>query len=149
MVNRNGGPLYTDPNYIMLGFGVSPDSLRAPLEYDRDLPLNLKERQLEYFNRCLDLCAERGFRVVLVTHFYPHGSDHARHAAFVRSIQGLLNERVSRGHDKVEWLDFAYDHTASDMDHFSDYNHLNAAGARIFNERLLDTLVSSGYLPAR
>lgn len=149
MMNRNGPPLYADPDYITAGFAVAQDSLHTPQNYDQGLALDLNERQLEYLTRCLDLCAERGLRVVLTTHFYPHGSDRTRHAAFVRSIQSLIHRHTSTGRGKVEWLDLAFDHSADDMDHFSDHNHLNAAGARIFNELLIDTLVARGYLPRR
>lgn len=149
LMNRNGPPLYADPDYISAGFAVQRDSLKKPLMYDQGLPLELNERQLEYFNRCLQLCAERGLRVILVTHFYPHGSDRLRHASFVRSIHSLLGTNAHQDHAPLEWLDFAYDHPADDMDHFSDHNHLNAAGARIFNEMLVDSLIARGYLPRR
>ncbi len=103
----------------------------------------MRPAQKEYFIRTLELCAERGLPVVLVSHFSPHQSDRARHAAFARYV-----DSVARAHD-VRYLDFAYTHTLSDTDHFYDHNHLNEAGANIFNERLVDSLAKHGLLPMR
>jgi|GEM_PF-777146 len=151
MMNKSGAPMYADPDYKVAGFAVRADSLHAPINYDVGLALKLDERQKASFARCLDLCAERDLRLVLVTHFYPHRSDKARHAAFAAFVDSVITlhnagaERPAR----VEWYDFAYAHDASDVDHFSDHNHLNAAGARIFNTLLIDSLVSAGHLPSR
>lgn len=143
MMNRNGPPLYGDKHYRGLGFSVKPDSLTHAVAYDRGRPLVLAPKQLRYLGRCMDLCAARGITVVLSTHYYPHGSDHARHAAFAHAIDSL-----TAGRD-VRWFDLAYAHQLSDTDHFSDRNHLNAAGARAFTAQLLDSLVTDGYLKKR
>jgi hypothetical protein len=147
MMNKNGPSMWADPDYKAAGSAIKADSTRKDVKYDVGRKLRLNERQKECFVKCLDLCAERGIRVVLSTHCYPHQSDHVRHAAFAAFVDSVL---ATRGPDEdLRWLDFAYDHDLNDHDHFFDHNHLNAAGARIFNERLVDSLVANGYLPRR
>ncbi len=143
LMNSKGPAMYGDPNYKGDGFSVKPDSLHEPVRYDIGRPLELDEAQTRWFGKCLDLCARRGIRVVLTTHFYPHQSDHERHAAFVAFVDSTI------AHRGLHYFDFAYAHTLSDTDHFSDRNHMNEAGARIFNERLVDSLVTRGYLSGR
>lgn len=142
MLTKNEPPKYTDKNYVTRGFAVEPDSARGKrIRYDVGKPYRLDHRQLERFISLLDLCKKRGVPVVLTTHFYPHQSDRAKHAAFKTAINMAI---AGRG---LRWYDLAYAHGLSDEDHFVDHNHMNAAGARIFNERLLDSLQVGGYLP--
>lgn len=141
MMNKGTPARYGDKDYKGAGFSVKADSLKGPVHYDTGRPLRLHPKQLRYFQRCMDLCAERGITLVLATHFYPHASDRARHAVFVHAIDSVLTGR------EVRWFDLSYAHRLSDRDHFSDRNHLNAAGARIFTDRLLDSLGTNGYLP--
>lgn len=143
MLSKGDRPQYGDPDYKGAGFSVKSDSLKRPVTYDTGRPLQLVPKQLRYFQRCVDLCAERGITLVLSTHCYPQASDHARHAAFVHAIDSVL-----AGKD-LRWFDLSYAHHLNDRDHFSDRNHLNAAGARIFTARLLDSLGTRGYLPHR
>ncbi len=143
MLNKNGPPMYSDPNYKRRGFAVKRDSVRKEIHYDRGRPLRLNAVQLKEFQRCLELCKERGLLVVLATHFYPHQSDRARHLAFAHAIDSLITGR------NVRWIDLSYAHSMSDRDHFSDHNHMNEAGARVFNERLIDSLETLGYLRRR
>ena len=141
MLNKQGPVMYKDPNYKGNGFAIKADSVKRKITYETGKTLKLNDRQKEYFIKCLDLCAERGIRVVLATHFYPHQSDLKRHIALKRWVDSVIADRP------VSWLDFAYTHTLSDTNHFCDHNHMNEAGARIFNERLLDSLEARGYLP--
>jgi hypothetical protein len=134
MMTRSDTPVYKDPSYKGRGFAVKPDSIRKPVRYDVGRPLRLHARQLQRFADCLDLCHERGIPVVLSTHFYPNQSDHARHAAFARVIDSIIAGR------DVPYYDLAYSHQLSDTNHFCDHNHLNEAGARIFTDRLIDSL---------
>ncbi|MEO8590089.1 MAG: hypothetical protein ABI432_12005 [Flavobacteriales bacterium] len=151
MMNKNGPAMYKDPTYTGSGFAAKPDSVHGTIHYDVGRPLVLDDRQKEYFEKCLDLCAQRGLRVVLVTHYYPHQSDSVRHDKFRAYVNGVIADFNAKatGTGRLHWFDFAYTHHASDTDHFFDYSHVNAAGARLFSEQLLDSLVSSGYLPTR
>ncbi len=141
MLNKQGAVMYKDPNYKGNGFAIKADSVKKKITYEKGKILRLNDRQKEYFVKCLDLCAERGISVVLATHFYPHQSDQQRHLDLKRWVDPLIADRG------ILWLDFSYSHTMSDTNHFCDHNHMNEAGARIFNERLLDSLEAKGYLP--
>lgn len=145
MMNENGPSMWADPDYKGAGFAIKADSTRKDVQYDRGRKLQLNDRQEEYFAKCLDLCEKRGIRVVLSTHFAPHQSDPARHASFATFVDSVLSTREPE--EKLRWLDFSADHDLDDHAHFCDHNHLNEAGARIFNERLIDSLVVNGYLP--
>ena len=141
MMNKQGPVMYKDANYKMNGFSVKVDSVKKKIDFSKHVPLKLNERQQEYLMKCLDLCADRGIRVVLCTHFYPHQSDHLRFADLKHWVDSAITDRG------IAWLDFAYAHALSDTNHFYDHNHMNEAGARIFTERLLDSLEAKGYLP--
>lgn len=147
MMNKNGPSMWADPDYKGAGFAIKPDSARTSVKYDLGRKLRLNARQTEYFIKCLDLCKERGVRAVLCTHFAPHQSDHSRHAAFAMFVDSVLTTRDPA--EDLRWLDFSYDHDMDDHAHFCDHNHLNEAGARIFNARLVDSLVAKGYLRQR
>lgn len=147
MMDRNGPAMWQDPDYKGAGFAIKADSARRDVKYDLGRKFRVNERQVAYFVKCLDLCQARGIRVVLTTHCYPRQSDHARHAAFAAVIDSVLSTRPET--EGLRWLDFAYDHDLDDRDHFCDHNHLNEAGARIFNDRLVDSLTALGYLPKR
>jgi len=127
-------------DYAMGGFAERNDSVKTTPHYDLGRPLVLDPRQVDYFKRCIQYCSAQKIPMVLVTHFFPHASDHARHAAFHAFVDSII---ASAG---LRYLDFAYDHTLSDTDNFYDHNHMNQSGVRIFNERLLDSLESQGYL---
>ena len=147
MMNKNGPSMWADPDYKGAGFAIKADSTGKGVKYDAGRKLRLNARQKEYFVKCLDLCEERGIRVVLSTHFAPHQSDQARHSAFATFLDSVLAGRDPD--DRLRWFDFSYDHDLDDHAHFCDHNHLNEAGARIFNERLVDSLVAEGFLPQR
>lgn len=145
MMGKGFAAPWTDPSYSGRGAAISPDSTSADVRYPKYRPFKLNERQLDRFLACLDLCAERGQRVVLCSHFYPVQGERARHAEFKAMMDSVLAGRPER----PLWIDFADAPGLDDHDHYCDHNHLNAAGARIFTDRLVDSLVAHGQLPAR
>lgn len=144
MMDKGSLASWTHDEYVGNGAAISPDSARANVTYPKPRPFHLNERQLERFLACLDLCAERGQRVVLCSHFYPRQGELARHAVFKAMMDSILAQRAER----PEWFDFADTPGINDRDHFCDHNHLNAAGSRLFTGQLVDSLVAHGYLPA-
>jgi hypothetical protein len=133
-------PLWVDTTYVGDGYARTTDSLKSKVRYDPGRPLKVRHDQLAYLAKIIALCKERGIRLALTTHFYPSGSSPQRHAPFKAQMDSLL---TGTG---VPYFDFSYDHHVSDHDHFFDANHLNAAGVRIFNERLLDSLEARGWM---
>ncbi len=144
MLDKGSPASWEHKQYIGNGAAISPDSARTDLKYPAARPFHLDQRQLERFIDCLDLCAERGIRVVLCSHFYPRQGGFARHEAFRTMLDSVLALRPQR----PEWFDFAETPGVDDHDHFCDHNHLNEAGARLFGGMLVDSLVVHGYLPA-
>lgn len=147
MLDKGGPASWEHKHYVGNGAAISPDSTRADLKYPGLRPFHVDERQLERFIDCLDLCAERGIRVVLCSHFYPRRIGLARHTAFAALVDSVLAERPVA--ERPHWFDFAGTPGIDDHAHFCDHNHLNEAGARIFTGRLVDSLVAKGYLPSQ
>lgn len=101
--------------------------------------LSLEPDQLEYVQEVMQLCQERGIRVVGTSHFtlLVH---RGLQAAFASQIRKAL---AGSG---VQYLDFASAKGSTDMDNYGDEHHLNAPGARLFTGQLVDSLESIGYL---
>ncbi len=147
MMDKGAPASWEHRQYIGNGAAISTDSADASVKYPGPRPFEMNDRQLERFLSCLDLCAERGLRVVLCSHFYPQQGELRRHAAFVSTMDSILAERYPAG--RPAWFDFADTPGINDQDHFCDHNHLNAAGARIFGNMLVDSLIAGGHLPSR
>jgi hypothetical protein len=145
MLDKGSPPSWAHKEYIGNGAAISPDSALTTVKYPKPRGFQMNHRQLDRFLDCLDLCRERGIRVVLASHFYPQQGELARHAAFKTMMDSVL---LQRGHD-LDWFDLAETPGIDDHDHFCDHNHLNEAGARLFGEMLVDSLVAHGYLTRR
>jgi len=140
---KGQGPMFMDSTYRGAGFATRKARAPADVRYDVGRPFRMNPMQRRYFQACIELCRTRGVRLVLTTHFFPHQSDTAKHALFHHFVDSTAKVHGLR------YFDFAYSHQLSDTDHFCDHNHLNEEGARIFNERLVDSLIANGYLPPR
>lgn len=129
------GPDLTDSTYRSGGFAERTDSLKTPISRKHGSASPSRPEQVRFLGKCLELCKERGIRVVLVTHYYPQSSNRKAHTAFRATIDSV------RAPFKVPYLDLAYAHQLDDQDHFYDHNHLNLAGVRLFNEALIPLLL--------
>ncbi len=146
MLDKGSPPSWSHTEYVGNGAAISPDSALASVQYPQARPFHLDERQFDRFLDCLDLCEKRGIRVVLSSHFYPEQGERARHRIFRTMADSALAQRPAA--TRPRWFDFAETPGIDDHDHFCDHNHLNAAGARLFGDMLMDSLVAHGYLPA-
>ncbi|MCB0794007.1 MAG: hypothetical protein KDB88_04650 [Flavobacteriales bacterium] len=135
-------PMYSDSNYRQGGAVILADSVKKELHYQVGKPLDLNPVQMNYLRKIFALCTERKIPLVLVNHYFPKASDREKHRAFNDRLQ---REMAPFG---LKYFDLAYDHQLDDRDHFYDHNHLNAAGARIFNAQLIDLLERDGVLKA-
>jgi hypothetical protein len=143
MLDRGAPMAWTLRDYVGRGAVMTPDSARVGVKYPRPRPFRMDARQLEKFLECLDLCTERGIRVVLSSHYYPHQGERARHRRFRYELDSVL---VHRGVPAPPWIDLAEAQGIDDHDHFCDHNHLNAAGARRFTDQLIDSLEVRGLI---
>lgn len=121
------------------GFISNPDSIGAT-----ELPAKrwkaLSDMQMGYFNKCLELCHELGIPVVIVNHYERSPFRGAYHRRFVSYMNSVVNSA------NVQYLDFAESEAIEDDNWFEDEDHLNSAGAKIFSQQLVDSLLSLGYL---
>ncbi|MCC7501225.1 MAG: hypothetical protein IT229_01765 [Flavobacteriales bacterium] len=129
------GPDFVDSTYRSGGFAERTDSLRTPISRKLHSASPGRPEQLRFLGKCLELCKERGIRVVLVTHYYPQTSDRTAHRVFRVTIDSI------RAPFEVPYLDLAYAHQLDDQNHFYDHNHLNLAGVRLFNEALIPLIL--------
>lgn len=143
MLDKGSPPAWVLRDYVGRGAAISPDSARAGVKYPRPRPFHMDARQLEKFLDCLDLCADRGIRVVLSSHYYPQQGERLRHRRFRHELDSVL---AHRQRPAPLWVDLAETPGIDDHDHFCDHNHLNAAGARRFSEQLIDSLEAHGLL---
>jgi hypothetical protein len=79
--------------------------------------------------------------LVFVSHPQPKTKSFmAFHAKFREFISPILNKY------RINYFDYNSDHSLETRIHFADANHLNQAGVSIFNQRLIDDLISTGLL---
>lgn len=129
-----------DPKYMALGFAPHRDSIKtmagAP---SGKLPV-LDRRQKRCFKDLLDLCQERGIKVVVSSHFARSNRRAAYHVPLATYIKHTLSG------SGMPYLDFTDAPHIDDRNWFADENHLNLTGADIFTRQLVDSLESLGYL---
>lgn len=133
--------LYGDSTYVSGGFAECDDSLRTVPHYDMGRPWRPNADQINYFGRCIRYCAQQHIPLILVSHYYPHASDHARHAVFHAFVDSVIVGT------NVRYLDLSYAHHADDLNNFYDHNHLNSSGVALFNAQLIDSLQARGQVP--
>lgn len=141
LIGTNERPLPADTT-CRSGYCPQPDSLHRAVQPVPPRAFTPLPHQLEHFRRMLALADERGIPTVLVTHYLHGSSDRALHEAFHRQVMEEL-----RAYPHIRYIDLAYGHAADDRHHFHDQGHLNQAGVDLFNDQLMDSLVTLGLLP--
>ena len=139
LLARHAKPFYTDKEYLGLGYAPYLDSMRTTAGPPGAAPTRLDPRQQHFFEACLRLCQERGIRVVVSSHFARRNARDTYHAPLAKYIGQALHGTG------IPYLDFTNAVGIEDLDWFSDKNHLNAAGAKIFTEQLVDSLEVRDY----
>jgi hypothetical protein len=133
-------PLYMDKEYRGLGFVPRRDTLRKePRPMSAPDPA-MAGKQWKHFKAAIALCRERGIRVVVTSHWALPARGGEVHSTFVHQVRQALQ---GTGIPYVDLTDAA---GSTDMDHYADDNHLNAAGAALFTAQLVDSLERRGYL---
>jgi hypothetical protein len=98
--------------------------------------------KLDALKQIIELCKEKGIRLVLVNspYFNPDSNNHILRTDYYKnSIDFILQEQI-------EFYDFKFDHGFEGrMDLFADVSHLNDSGARIFTSCLAEKLNKKGY----
>ncbi len=133
-------PFYLAPHPVRSGFLAMPDTMDKPMTPVLDSAIAIEPRQRDFFAKCVQLCRERGIRMAVSQHQARKGTNPDRHATFARCINDALDRTG------IPFLDFTFAPGMDDRTNFADNNHLNAAGAQIFTEQLVDSLKKLGYL---
>ncbi len=141
MLSDRSEPFYSNPSYAGLGFCRHPDSVGTEAPAPKVDQRPFIARQSQFFAECIRLCRERGIPVVVASHYARRNRRGIAHTKLTQLVDSTLQGTG------IPYLDFTEMPGIDDRNWFADHNHLNAAGARIFTEQLVDTLESLGYLP--
>lgn len=140
MVTKGRAPFYTDPDYRSQGFVLDPDSVGTEVEAPVEKQVKIPERQRYFFEACVQLCRERGIRLVVSSHYARREWRGMSHVVLARYMGGVL---AGTG---IPYLDYTNTPGIEDRYWFIDHNHLNGTGARIFTGQLVDSLENLGIL---
>ncbi|MBS1938696.1 MAG: hypothetical protein JSS84_12895 [Bacteroidetes bacterium] len=140
LLARPERPLYGSPLYKGLGFCTTGDSIKTEAGPPPADPMPLRADQKHFTEQIIRLCSERGIKLVLSSHFERRDKRGRAHEGMLRYLPKAL---AGSG---IPYLDFTNAPGIDDRNWFEDNNHLNATGARIFTEQLVDTLEALGYL---
>lgn len=143
MLTRQDTPYYKAPDYQGLGFCSIADSIKAEAPPPSGEPIVLPPRQRQYFQACVQLCKERGIRLVVTSHY-----ERRDHRGDAQKVMAAYMDSVLSG-TGIPYLDFTNSPITDERNWFADGNHLNTTGARIFTGHLVDSLESMGILHRR
>ena len=138
--NPNMGDYYEDLDYHGLGYAYNTDSVKKAEGIYNDTTIQISPMQRRYFAQCVELCRERGIRMVVSSHYGRAAWNRTRHAKFAAFIDSTL---AGTG---IPYIDYTFEPGIDDLNNFADLSHLNDAGAQIFTGHLVDSLGSLGYL---
>ncbi len=142
LMARYKEPYYRSGWYRGAGFAPQVDSVGTQAGRPGP-PKAFEPVQLERLAAIINLCQERGIRLVLTSHYARGNMRGVYHRPLVQHLDSLL-----AGTD-IPYLDFTEVPGIDERNWFADHNHLNITGAKIFTGQLVDSLEALGYLPVR
>jgi len=133
--DRDTAPLYYDEEYKFNGYVENADSIHDMPDFKKiGTEWKPKPHQQAAFEDLLLWLEERKIKAILVAHPLPVETQRSEYSGFrnyVDSINGIGEEQ------RFQFYDYTFTHQLETQYHFSDYNHLNAAGTVFFNDWLL------------
>lgn len=90
---------------------------------------------INYIQKIIDLCRSKNINFVLLT--VPHYCE-IYNAFNMDSVKNILPQLVQK--NKIRYINYEGDELENKKELFYDYNHLNEKGAKIFTNRLKDSL---------
>lgn len=99
--------------------------------------------EIEYFEKILDLCKEKGIPVLLISYPYP---DYANDHMFVNSLFQIAAEHGVSG---INYNDPSLRFGLRYSSHFADWQHLNIKGSTNFSRQLAKDIKSLYDIPDR
>lgn len=140
MLALRDSALYTSGEYRGRGFSTFRDSSKVDVWDPDTARVEIPVEQQRAFEGCIRLCRERGIRLVAVSSFA-----RSNHVGKTHELMRSYMDSVQARHG-IPYIDFSTAPGIEDYNWFYDSGHLNSTGARIFSERLVDSLEARGFL---
>jgi hypothetical protein len=140
-------PYFSKEDYSGKGYSEKGDSLSKQQQNDffakkklKHKKLEIDDEQIDYFNKIVDLCAEKHIKVAFVYSPVSYFYDYSIHHDFV----GKLKPTIEKNH--LPFFDLSKCDSINTAYHFYDDSHLNSAGVAIFNHALINELQRNNLL---
>ena len=127
-------------SYIYGGYCERKDSPKS-IKFKKFGDVKIADIQIEYLQKIINYVQERGSEIMLVMHPLP--KELLANVSNYREVSGQFNTLAET--NNIMYFDFNEFMELETYRHFKDDNHLNAAGVKIFNEALIDTLYQRKY----
>ncbi len=126
--------------YIYGGYCERKDS-PVKIKFKNFGQVKVASIQVEYLEKIIHFLQERGSTMLLVIHPLPKEllMNVANYPEVSQQFYALAEKH------NIAYFDFNEYMELETYRHFKDDNHLNAAGVKIFNDALIDTLFQKGY----
>lgn len=146
-LTEKDAPYFSKKDYSGNGFSINTDSLPKKLlnalnkfHQPKKAQLDIDDRAMDCFESLLTYCSEKGVRVIAVYSPVSDFYSRADHQVFIQRVGPLLTKH------QVPFYDYSDKIHLSTTNHFYDDTHLNLAGVKIFNARLLSDLAKDRIL---
>lgn len=141
LATKGSKPNYYGKNkYRGRGYSMREDSIKVPAAPPGGKARAIPQEQKAYFEACIDLCQERGIKMIATNHYARSNKLGAQYD----NVQAYLHQTLeARG---IPYIDLSKTAGIEEGNWFADENHLNGTGARLFTKQLMDTLEALGYL---
>jgi len=134
-------PFFEKENYISGGYVAKRDSVLKPINYKPFFKIyRPTEKNIEGLNNILSYLKKEGIKCIVVNHPAPKEIETSKYEVYEKQIGEIVD---SYG---FEFKNFSHDHNLHSQHHFYDYHHLNEAGARLYNESLINYLQQKSLL---
>ncbi len=136
---------YTNPNGVVANADWKYESW---MNYVMRLEEEVKEENLKWFRKIVDLCYERDYRPVIISTPIPYSLTDKFSAEFLAEFKET-NEGVISEYPGLLFLDYSEDtEFTENLMYYNDVDHMNTYGADAYSEKILEDLVRYGYIAA-
>lgn len=141
LVSKNTEPLFDSEVEMKDGFGTSHDTISFPLKKRYyDYTYETMPEQIKYLKKLVRYLQNEGIQVILTECPLPYFVSDYNHKLFLKDLEPVIKEL------KVPFYNYAYNSGLNEITLFYDDNHLNHAGVKIYNNRLINDLKQDGLI---
>ena len=117
------------------GYVQTNDSVRSEISYEKyTMNKEIYEQQLKYIRKIIQLCDEYKKPFSMVYAPVPKELMMEKENEIIAELEKISDEK------NVPFYDYGRNHNLNSKNHFFDDDHLNDAGVRLFNERLINEM---------